>query len=118
MCKSRAEGGQRCAAHTRPAYESAVFGTNEWDDAAAQFASTPTGNRELLSECDRLAAAMRDWEVDHVGTRISESNLGELHALQIRWAALGKALNNGEDVRAANAEAARIFKQVGAPSLD
>lgn len=48
MCRSQAEGGARCASHTRPAYQSAHFGTPEWDEAAAAYASTPTGRMELL----------------------------------------------------------------------
>lgn len=54
MCTSQAEGGIRCAAHTRPRYQSAAFGTPEWDEAAAAYASTPTGRMELASS---LAAA-------------------------------------------------------------
>lgn len=48
MCRSQAEGGARCASHTRPAYQAAHFGTPEWDEAAAAYASTPTGRMELL----------------------------------------------------------------------
>lgn len=54
MCQSIAEGGQRCAAHTRPRYQTTVFGSPEWDEAAAAYASTPTGRMELVSS---LAAA-------------------------------------------------------------
>lgn len=67
MCKSKAEGGQRCAAHTRPCYEAATFGTAEWDDAAAQHATTPEGQERLSEEAkvaelvgnDDEAAALR-----------------------------------------------------------
>lgn len=48
MCRSQAEGGARCASHTRPAYQEAHFGTPAWDEAAAAYASTPTGRMELL----------------------------------------------------------------------
>ena len=48
MCRSLADGGARCASHTRPAYQTAPFGTPEWDEAAAAYASTPTGRMELL----------------------------------------------------------------------
>lgn len=71
MCKPVAEGGQRCAAHTRPAYEAATPGTPEWDDAAAAYASTPTGSRELQEDLVRAdeahlkalsdASAIREW---------------------------------------------------------
>ena len=54
MCRSFAEGGARCATHTRPAYQTATFGTPEWDQAAAAYASTPTGRVELAGS---LAAA-------------------------------------------------------------
>jgi uncharacterized protein with HEPN domain len=47
MCDSIAEGGQRCAAHTRPRFERAVPGTAAWDDAAADYAATPAGHTEL-----------------------------------------------------------------------
>lgn len=48
MCRNQSEGGARCASHTRPAYQTATFGTAQWDDAAAAYASTPTGRMELL----------------------------------------------------------------------
>lgn len=54
MCQSLAEGGLRCAAHTRPRYQTAEFGTPAWDEAAAAYASTPTGRMELAAS---LAAA-------------------------------------------------------------
>lgn len=56
MCKSIAEGGQRCAAHTRPAAEAALAvldkqGANALTDAhmnaLSDYASTPTGQAEL-----------------------------------------------------------------------
>lgn len=50
MCQSMAEGGQRCAAHTRPRYEAATFGTAEWDEAAAEYAASPSGRGMLLLE--------------------------------------------------------------------
>lgn len=48
MCRLLSEGGARCASHTRPAYQNAPFGTPQWDEAAAAYASTPTGRMELL----------------------------------------------------------------------
>lgn len=47
MCKSAADGGQRCASHTRPAYHQATLGTPEWDAAAAAYGSTRLGRIEL-----------------------------------------------------------------------
>lgn len=60
MCKALAVGGQRCAAHTRPAYQTATPGTPEWDEAAAHYASTPTGHDELTQARDTATRA-RDW---------------------------------------------------------
>lgn len=80
MCKSRSEGGQRCAAHTRPAYKAATFGTPEWDRAAAEYASTPSGAKEL--EAERELADLRG----HIG----------------HWAALGTALREGRNLRITN----------------
>ena len=80
MCYSLADGGQRCAAHTRPAYQRATFGTPEWDEAAAQYASTQTGRMELAAS---LAAAEAAEDVksavaiEHAmeeGRRIREKN--------------------------------------------
>lgn len=47
MCQSAAEGGQRCASHTRPRFTSAAPGTREWDDAAAEYASTSEGRKTI-----------------------------------------------------------------------
>lgn len=56
MCKSISEGGQRCAAHTRPKYEAAAFGTVAWDEAAAAYGSTPSGRKMLEAERQRASA--------------------------------------------------------------
>lgn len=58
MCKSISDGGQRCAAHTRSNYEATAFGSAEWDEAAAAYASTPTGRKTLESE--RRAARLSE----------------------------------------------------------
>jgi hypothetical protein len=63
MCTSLAEGGQRCAAHTRPRYQTAQFGTADWDEAAAAYASTPTGRVELASS---LAAAEAAGDINSI----------------------------------------------------
>lgn len=47
MCQSKAEGGRRCAAHTRPRYQAATFGTAEWDAAASDYAATREGEAVL-----------------------------------------------------------------------
>lgn len=47
MCRSAAQGGQRCAAATRARFEAATFGTVEWDEAAAAYAATPSGRAIL-----------------------------------------------------------------------
>lgn len=55
MCRSIAEGGQRCAAHTRAAFRSAPFGTRQWDEAALEYGTTAEGLRvldDLVAEAD------------------------------------------------------------------
>lgn len=59
MCKSQAEGGQRCAAHTRPRFEAANLGTPEWTKAAKEYASTREGH-ERLSEDAEIAELAGD----------------------------------------------------------
>jgi hypothetical protein len=84
MCRSQAEGGQRCAAHTRPAFIKTSFGTPEWEDAAAAFASTPAGYDEIVN-------AICDAEAD--------DDFG-------RAAALTAAMRKGQAIRASNMEVA------------
>ena len=74
MCNSEAEGGQRCAGHTRPRYEAATRVLNAasgteaplaaavedaWVQAAAEYASTPEG-RDRLNDA-RDEAASQGW---------------------------------------------------------
>lgn len=53
MCKSAAEGGQRCAGHTRPAFQRALPKANtpgheaEFDQAAIEHATTTHGRDEV-----------------------------------------------------------------------
>lgn len=61
MCTSISDGGQRCAAHTRPAYEAATIGTPAWDQAAADYAATPSG-RDVLTE--RRDQAVADGNIE------------------------------------------------------
>lgn len=61
MCQSQAEGGRRCGAHLRGRWESASFGTAEWDDAAAKYATTREGRIAL--ERVRHAASLDDIEL-------------------------------------------------------
>lgn len=84
MCRTLVEGGKRCAAHTRPRYEAATFGSAEWDRAAAEYAATPSGRVALRQE------------------RIDAENVGDLE----RTVALAHALSEGERL-AATADAVR-----------
>lgn len=79
MCKSSEEGGARCAAHTRPAYEALMeqiestgtgfgtgdkrkrirntfrFGDQNALNAVADYASTPSGLKHVLADKERFA---------------------------------------------------------------
>ena len=85
MCKSKDEGGQRCAAHTRPRFEAATPGTPEWDSAATEYASTPQGHDALRENAE----------------------IAELSGQEDEAAALRAARKRGEALREANAESAR-----------
>lgn len=85
MCRSTRDGGQRCAAHTRPAYEAATFGTPAWDAAAAEHASTPSGAVALT-------------------TALAQATTAENYD---RAAALTTALRRGTALRAAAQETAQ-----------
>lgn len=85
MCKSLADGGQRCAAHTRRAFERAsMYSGEKWDEAAAQYASTREGQEVLQAKATEFA------EAGH-------------HEHEARARA---ALKRGLDIRDANADAA------------
>ena len=48
MCNPISQGGQRCAAHTRPRFQQATPNTAEWDDTAAAYAATREG-RDIIA---------------------------------------------------------------------
>lgn len=71
MCKSIAEGGMRCAAHTRPAYaaklaelRSVTEITQEdhaaFTEAARAYAATPTGSKAVAADIEALADSNPD----------------------------------------------------------
>lgn len=74
MCDPIAAGGKRCASHTRPLYEAAAFGTQEWDDAAADYAATPSGRTALEHEAQ---AAGADGDLDRESALRSALKVGE-----------------------------------------
>lgn len=115
MCTSLAEGGRRCAAHTRPAYEAATPGTPDWDDAAATYAATKEGASVLEAE---LAAASESGNINHVvacetaikraaGIRRAAAEVALRHSLNSAEAAnvrdavdrMEEAQNRGREVR-------------------
>ena len=83
MCKSITEGGQRCAAHTRPAYEATPRTDPKWDDVAAAYASTREGHERLTQE-------LADAKAAGLSTKIAQ---------------LRNALTRGETMREANGAA-------------
>lgn len=60
MCETKADGGKRCAAHTRPRFEAATPGTASWDTAAAEYGRTNEG-RKRLTQSVMDAVAAQDW---------------------------------------------------------
>lgn len=87
MCKSQAEGGQRCAAHTRKKFLATPATDPAYDDVAAEYASTPEGHRTLTD------AAI-------------EASLDGDFATEARLKAI---IDRGESIRAANREAATLI---------
>lgn len=74
MCLSAAEGGQRCSAHTAPAYMRARSGADGWDEAAVAFASTPRGREHLEAE---VLAAVRAGDYGLAGRLSSAIDRGQ-----------------------------------------
>lgn len=52
----------RCAAHSGPRFRAATFGTSEWDEAAAEYASTPSGAAALAAV---RTIAMTEGDVEY-----------------------------------------------------
>lgn len=111
MCRSLAEGGQRCASHTRPAYEAAltdydhnrgpsgsgvfvaadeVSAATRLADAAAHYASTPEGAVRVSLEAD------------------ARMNGGDLES----GALLNQAVQQGRRMRLAAQDTAAIVRDV------
>jgi predicted nucleotidyltransferase component of viral defense system len=88
MCRPVSEGGQRCAAHSRPRYERIQQSDPAWLDVARDYASTPEGHAHVTREAN---------EAREIGDLESE-------------ALLRMTLLRGETLRAANAETARLLK--------
>lgn len=95
MCRSRSNGGQRCAAHTRPKYQATSMRDPAWDDVAAEYASTKEGEAALLR------AAFAAFDTGDFETEARYRN----------------ALSRGLDVRAANHEAAQIMARTPDPTV-
>lgn len=97
MCKSQKDGGQRCAAHTRPKFEAALANftmsrtigrTVELREAAEQYASTAEGHEAVLAAAEQ-AWAQRDRELGGVLTRaaadgatLREKNIAAAQAIR------------------------------------
>ena len=77
MCQSRAEGGRRCAAHTRPRFIRALAaidtpgGQVAFDEAAIEHATTPSGRGdvEALSEGRDVRTKIRVESILREATR-------------------------------------------------
>lgn len=61
MCQSPAEGGRRCAMHTRAVFESLSATSPLWDEAAAAYATTTEGHAAVIREAD-LAYRAGDYD--------------------------------------------------------
>lgn len=107
MCDAIGDGGQRCASHTRPKFQQATAGSPEWDEAAADYAATPSGHAEL----DALladAAAARDLHLEmalrtalRVGQARRDAYLEVRRTLRAKRAELREQEAKGDDYWAA-----------------
>lgn len=96
MCQPLSQGGKRCAAHARPRYEAAAFGTTQWDEAAAQYAMTQEGRTHLLSVI-HAATADQDWERVAAHTAAVERGEQSLSALEAFKATARASRSNAND---------------------
>lgn len=111
MCRSQAEGGQRCAAHAKARMDQAARraaqarasgdasarsqALDAWEEAAVEYASTPTGHDDISA---RLAAAEADGNPRGAA----------------RWASV---LRRGESLREANQAAATAVRGRETPDV-
>lgn len=104
MCRSQAEGGQRCSAHTGTAYRKAITGTAGWDQAAAEHASTPGGRAEIEQRVDLRDAQVMQMERE-MSAGLRRSSSAEYRMALEDLAGHRKALDMGAMLRQANADA-------------
>ena len=111
MCRSQAEGGQRCAAHAKARMDQAARraaqarasgdaaartqALDAWEEAAVEYASTPTGHHDISA---RLATAEADGNPRGAA----------------RWASV---LRRGESLREANQAAASAVRDRETPHV-
>lgn len=76
MCQSQAEGGQRCAAGTRPEFDKQWAerpGSADFDRAAIEHATTATGYHEVLAKADEVGSTIGKERI----IRLAELGLAE-----------------------------------------
>lgn len=112
MCRSLEDGGQRCASHTRPAYEAAPVLTPEWEAVAADYASTPSGRKALEAEIAAAQVEVDEWRAarrEHGDKGSMKAFLSYCESVAV-VAGLENALARGLSIREANKEAGRLIK--------
>lgn len=117
MCRSRAEGGARCAAHTRPAYLRVMANATTMPaadlrarldaniDAVVDYASTPSGQAAVLADVQTL---YETYTGAQMGT---EANATLDPDQEMNLAALLAAIRRGEARRNADTETRRTLRQ-------
>jgi hypothetical protein len=116
MCQSQAQGGKRCAAHTRPAYQNVIGGPvgetaadtsqadfdaamarrlNKGYEAVVAYASTPSGMNDVKRDHDLLV----DRYAQHPSTTAAQEQ-----ARQETLSNLRTAVTAATTIRAAEAE--------------
>ena len=111
MCRSQSEGGQRCAGHTRGPYEAAKFGTEEWHKAAANFASTPTGQKELEKVWSAARSEAMSLHFRSMRGLSSEEDLFAYNRAVDKINALESVIDQGKRIQEANKEAAAVIRK-------
>ena len=112
MCRSLAEGGQRCASHTRPAYESALVDYDHACSPAGQGAFTPPGGMNAakrLTDAAAHYASTREGAVRVGAEADARTGAGDVDT----GALLGQAVQQGQRIRQAAQDTAGIVRVKG-----
>lgn len=116
MCQSQAQGGQRCAAGTRPEFDRLWAerpGSMDFDRAAIEHATTATGYHEVLAKADEVGSTIGKERIirlaeEGLAVRERRGNINTAVAFELEKVRARKQAERAEQVRRVRESAQRF----------